>query len=128
MDSRLSNKVSIATKDDFARFTIERVVRHLLQYNRVLMLRAFSVPIGVRYDLIEVPIDLLLRMQQLTADQFREKTTGGGSGADVMSGDTRLFSVRYDGSVEKVTINNLLTEFCVSHGSWVIPSLTPDEV
>lgn len=92
------------------------------------MLRAFSVPNGVRYDLIEVPINLLLRMQQLTPDKFREKTTGGGSGADVMNGDTRLFSVRYDGSVEKVTINNLLTEFCVSHGSWVIPSLTPDEV
>lgn len=116
------------SKDDFAKFTQERVVRHLQQYNRVLMLRAFSVATGAKYDLVEIPIDVLLMMKHLKAEQFREKTAGGGSGADVMRQEIRLFSVRFDGSVEKVTINNLLSELCIVHGTWIIPLLTPDEV
>ena len=116
------------TREDFSQYTKERVVTHLQKYDRVLMLRAFSVSGGVRYDLIEIPIDLLLSIRQLSPNHFRERTNGGGSGADVMKGDVRLFSIRYDGSVEKVTINNLATSFCILHGSWIIPSLTPNEV
>ena len=62
-------------------------------------------------------------MRDLTAGDFRAKTAGGGSGADIYVDGEKAFYVRMDGSVEKVTISGLLTKLCVIHGSWTVPSI-----
>ena len=41
---------------------------------------------------------------------------------------TKGFSIRFDGSVEKVTVSGLLTEACLWHGSWTIRTLATDEL
>ncbi len=107
------------TKTDFARCTQSRIVKHLNEYERIVVLRAFNLERNlVRYDLIEIPKTLLLKIESLKISDFRKRTAGGGSGADVYDGKTKVFSIRFDGSVEKVTVSGLLTEACFWHGSW----------
>lgn len=112
------------SKKDFARFTKERIVTHLEQYQRIICLRAFDVPDEcIKYDLVEIPRDLLLQIRNLKGKDFRAKTEGGGSGADVYVAGEKAFYIRMDGSVEKVTISGLLTKLCTLHGSWTVPTI-----
>lgn len=117
------------TKLDFARRIKDRVVGHLSKYDRILTLRAFNVgDASVRYDLVEIPIELLLRMQRLASKDFGKKTKAGGSGANVKIGRSKVFRVVLDGSVEKVTISGLDVDSCFTHGSWEVPILTDREL
>lgn len=109
------------TQADFSRETLARVGEHLSKYSRILMLRAFSIPSSIRYDLVEIPVELLMQISRLTPDDFGQRTASGGSSADVKIGGEKLFCIRLDGSVEKVTIASLLVSACVFHGSWVVP-------
>ena len=120
------------TREDFARETTRRVVAHLEKYARILMLRAFTLsPTEIRYDLMEIPRELLLKISVLKPADFEERTENGSSRADVYvpegKGRIRAFSVRLDGSVEKVTISGLLTVLCVRHGSWKMKTVPPEE-
>lgn len=109
------------TREDFCRETTKRVVAHLQQYQRILTLRAFDEDeTSVRYDFVEIPLSLLLEIRNLTPGDFGERTKGGGSSAAVKVDGTRVFTIRLDGSVEKVTISGLLTSLCFLHGSWTI--------
>ncbi len=110
------------TKADFARETSRRVAQHLQEYERILVLRAFDRDTEVQYDLVEIPRDLLLRVRRLVAKDFTaRRQTSGGSTAEVTVSGQRAFSLRLDGSVEKVTVDGLLITQCVLHGSWTIP-------
>lgn len=110
------------TREDFARETTARVVAHLEKYERILTLRAFNVPpSAVRYDLVEIPLSLLLQVKNLKPDDFSERTANGGSRANVRSDGRIAFSIRLDGSVEKVTVSGLQTSLCNLHGSWTVP-------
>jgi hypothetical protein len=118
------------TRENFARETTRRVVAHLEKYARILMLRAFTVSrTEVRYDLVEIPRDLLLNIRGLTSADFEERTENGSSRADVYiprgTERTKAFTVRLDGSVEKVTIAGLQTGLCVLHGSWQVKTVPP---
>ncbi len=110
------------TSRDFALETTTRVVDHLNRYERILILRAFDLSQNfVRYDLAEIPLSLLLRIGRLTENDFTPRTKSGGSSASVKQNGIKAFTVRLDGSVEKVTISNLSIDLCIKHGSWTIP-------
>lgn len=110
------------TKADFARETSRRVTQHLQEYERILVLRAFDRDTEVQYDLVEIPRDLLLLVRELVAKDFtRRRQTSGGSSAKITVAGQRAFSLRLDGSVEKVMIEGLSITLCVSHGTWIIP-------
>lgn len=51
--------------------------------------------------LIEIPRSLLLEIGNLTANDFSNRTAGGGSRADVYVSGRKAFTLRLDGSVEK---------------------------
>jgi hypothetical protein len=109
------------TPENFARGTTARVTAHLRKYNRILMLRAFDIEkTKIRYDMVEIPLDLLLQVENLKPADFSPRTTNGGSHADVYVGGKKAFSLRLDGSVEKVTISNLQVGMCRTHGSWIV--------
>ncbi len=112
------------SSEDFANGITNRVVVHLQKYQRILMLRAYDVSESeLKYDLIEIPHSLLLQIGNLTANDFTTRTAGGGSRADVYISGRKAFTMRLDGSVEKVTISGLATDMCFYHGSWIIPTL-----
>lgn len=110
--------------EDFAKQTTQRVVAHLGKYERILMLRAYdvlppaasqAVPLGqgslpipeqvtirlpkVRYDLYEIPLNILVLVEGLKASDFKPKTRNGGSSAKVFTEDGKhAFTITLDGS------------------------------
>lgn len=116
-----------STPDEFASGIRNRVIPHLEQYERILTLRAFrggSSNDRYEYHLVEIPLDLLLQVRNLSPADFKERTSNGSTSADVVdSSGNRRFSLRLDGSVEKVTISNLAVSECTIHGTWKVQAL-----
>lgn len=114
-----------------------KVLHHLKQYDRILVLRAFdvftqNVRTAARYELWEIPKALLLLVGRLRDDEFSQPTANNSFAASVkvIDAQTRVvrsaFSFRMDGSVEKVTISSLAVTCCVHHVTWIVP-LSPSE-
>ena len=116
------------TSQDFRDKCVARVETHIGHYDRILILRAFSVnnDQAVRYDLLEIPRSLFEAISNLSPEDFGPRTTKGGSSAKVTIDGKHVYSIRLDGSVEKITISSLKTSFCKQHASWTVPILIPD--
>jgi hypothetical protein len=106
-----------------ARLASDRLREHLAGYDRIVMLRAFNMPRNeVKYELIEIPHNLLslasfLQPSDITLSPGRS----GGGRTTILQDDREAFTLRFDGSVEKVTITNLSVDLCRSHATWNIP-------
>lgn len=114
-------------EEDFAQAVRTRVTDHLGRYERILILRAFSVGNMVRYDLVEIPREILLEVANVTARDFSPKTPAGGSSAAIMYKGEFAFRLVLDGSVEKVIVTNLDIGLCITHGSWIVPTIRSSE-
>lgn len=109
----------------------KRVSHHLAQYDRILVLRAFDVQTsgnrGAQYELWEIPKNVLQLITTLTSEDFTSPTANNSFTANVRVGATvnspayTAFTLRMDGSVEKVTISNLALQCCVHHVTWLVP-------
>ncbi len=107
------------SRSDFCRLSQERVVGHLRQYDRILSLRSFVSHEKVRYELVEVPVRLLLGIGTLCPQDFSTRTASGSSSAIVTDEQgEQLFALSLDGSVEKVTVRNLALAKCRVHARW----------
>ncbi len=106
------------TPQDFADEVRSRVVDHLGEYERIITLRAFEKPNYFDYDLVEIPVAILRLVEGLTADNFTPRTANGGSSARVLRDGEEVFTIRLDGSVEKITISGLKTSVCTHHATW----------
>ncbi|MBX6763926.1 MAG: hypothetical protein IRY88_09630 [Rubrobacteraceae bacterium] len=111
------------TPEDFARETVTRVVDRLRSYRRILVLRAFSSGAQFEYHLVEIPLGVLMQVQHLTAADFSDRTNNGGSNAHVEIDGKIAFTLRLDGSVEKVTVSGLRLHFCRPHATWRVERL-----
>ena len=100
-----------------------RLGEHIAGYERIIMLRAFVLENNkVQYNLVEIPHDLLALGSFLEADDIKlSPGRNGGGNAIIRQNDQDAFTLRFDGSVEKITVTNLLLELCTTHVSWVIP-------
>jgi len=105
---------------DFAREASRRISEHLQHYQRIITLRAFEYDSVIEYDLIEIPLSILKYVEKLEARNFTQRTRNGGSSARIVLEGKQLFTLRLDGSVEKVTVSNLRMDVCRIHGSWRI--------
>ncbi len=113
-----------ATRETLAAAARERIGAHLANYDRMLVLRAFEVlRNGYRYELVEVPLNILRLVAHLPDSAFSEKNKYGSSGANVADDRGTAFRVLLDGSVEKVRIFNLRIARCVVHANWYIPRM-----
>lgn len=115
----------IRNKDEFglAQNSSQRLSEHLAGYDRIMMLRAsYSATEQVEYDLVEIPHDLLtLATEVVPQDIILSKGSSGGGSAVVRQDGQAVFTLKFDGSVEKITITNLLVECCAIHATWRIP-------
>jgi len=111
-----------ASSADFAAQVRNRIVHHLQSYQRMIMLRAFiHHGTAFAYELVEIPVRVLLAMSTLPDAAFSPRTRNGGSSAKVMLNQRPAFTLRLDGSVEKVTISGLKISLCRQHARWIIP-------
>ncbi|RIK08229.1 MAG: hypothetical protein DCC49_09200 [Acidobacteria bacterium] len=109
------------TGEDFAREASRRIAEHLGSYDRILVLRSFAEIGGdVRYDLVEIPVAVLLNVRGLSAADFKPRSGRGSTSAVVVLDGAAAFTLTLDGSVEKVTIRNLRLDLCQVHGTWRI--------
>lgn len=113
---------------ELASQTKERILAHLSQYDRILVLKAFDEDDGsVRYHLVEIPKSVIALVEGLTPRDFPPKNSARGTSADVRDDRGIAFRVRLDGSVEKVRLFNIRMNRCILHGEWVIPRVPPSE-
>lgn len=109
------------TGKDFAEGAVAHVDFHLSQYQRVLILRAFKHLNEYEYRLVEVPLKLLRLVANIQPAAFSARTKNGSSRAPVFYENRHIFNLCFDGSVEKVTVNQLLESECIVHGTWWVP-------
>jgi len=95
-----------------------RVLSHLEEYERIFILRSYGDEQKVRYDLREIPKDVLALVAHLGPDDFGKLTKAGGTAANVMMNGRKAFRLVLDGSVEKVTVSGLDVELCPLHAWW----------
>lgn len=109
--------------DDCVRKLNEVVVPKLKRCDKILMLRAFRDAKGLfRYELEEIPLELLLAIEQLKAENFSAPTPRNTRRAKVQYGGSKPFVLRLDGSVEKITITGVPTQDCIKHAVFRIPA------
>lgn len=107
--------------DDFCTLSKERIGVHLDHYERIISLRSFMSDSKVRYELVEIPKQVLLGVSKLRPSDFSPRTINGSSSAPVIGCDGSLsFVLSLDGSVEKITIRNLSLRLCKVHAKWEV--------
>jgi type II restriction enzyme len=100
----------------------EFVLPHFEQYDRILMLRIFRGPENYyKYVLVEIPKQMLLAIKDLKADDFVAINQRHGTTARVKYQGVNAFTLRFDGSDEKVTLSSLRIDLCITHVTWKIP-------
>lgn len=107
--------------DDIPGFVAQMVMPHFGNYDRIFTLRSYPDRERngfVRYDLREIPKDVLARIGDLTGDDFTTPTKTRTTSADVTVNGRRAFRFRLDGSDDKLTINYLDVDFCPLHAWW----------
>lgn len=105
---------------------MEKLTQHFSHYDRVLTLRVFRVikPFpGVRYELWEIPHKILGLVSTIKPEDFTDRTENGTSTVIVKQSGEPVFKLRMDGSVEKITLEQLSVSLCKKHGSWTVESL-----
>lgn len=98
-----------------------RVLEHLARYDLILMLRSvWTLPV-VRYQLVEIPVDLLASMREARFEAVGRRSGRQSLGADVYGpGTDPLFHVHFDGSDGKCQIRNLRVSSCALLTEWEI--------
>lgn len=93
---------------------IRHVLEHLSRYERMLMLRAiWRKPAGLFYQLIEIPLTLLRRIEHLEAAQVGNRSGRRSIGGDVLNDKGEvLFHVHFDGADGKCQIRRLPVADC----------------
>jgi hypothetical protein len=107
-----------------------KVLPRFDDYEHVLILRAFDATLdggpAVRYELVEVPLDLLREVKNVVLEDIKvsQGKNGGGSVRVLRMNREHmkhLFTLTFDGSVEKLRLSSLKMDECILHAKWIIP-------
>jgi len=114
---------------------IEEISKYVMPlfdcYDRVLNLRIFRGKglHTISYNLIEIPKGMFLAIGELKPTDFSPFLKTHGTSAVVKYKGQPAFTLRFDGSDEKITISGLRVDLCITHSTWNIPVLyTPESV
>jgi hypothetical protein len=100
---------------------IEHAVEHLSRYEGILMLRAIWSANQFDYQLVDVPVKLLMRIRQCEAMPVGRRIGRQSLGFDVVEGDQILFHVHFDGADGKCQVRNLRIDRCLMLAKWQQP-------
>lgn len=98
---------------------IRHALNHLSRYEGILMLRAvWERENIIDYQLVEIPLSLLRRMQGCVAQPVGNRQGRRSLGFDVVEGDDILFHIHFDGADGKCQLRNLRVDRCVRLAEW----------
>lgn len=103
-------------------YLVSHAIAHLGRYDRILMLRAVWDEPGFLYQLLEVPLDVLRRMQEAQFETVGKRAGRRSLAADIMDGENKLFRVHFDGADGKCQVHGLLVDSCRMLRRWREPS------
>jgi hypothetical protein len=104
---------------------IERALGHLEKYDLILMLRGIWDRPLIHYQLLEIPVDMLRLIKTVGLHAVGQRSGRGSLGADVFSGEEKLFHVHFDGSDGKCQISRLPVNLCVMLLEWDVAVSEP---
>jgi hypothetical protein len=84
----------------------------------MLMLRTVWGAQAFQYQLLEIPLEILSRMEQAEFGEVGTRSGRRSFGADVMDGGARMFRVHFDGADGKCQIHDLLVDRCQMLRQW----------
>ncbi len=111
----------ITTAEDIIPQIQSMVMPHFENYDRIFMLRAYADKErkgSIRYDLREIPKDVLMRIGDIRAEDFTPLTPTRTTNADVQLDGKTAFRFKLDGSDDKLTLTALDIDFCPLHAWW----------
>lgn len=85
-------------------------MEHLGRYDLIIMLRAIWDPPIIHYQLLEIPIALLKRIETARLEGVGHREGRQSLGADVGDDGDRLYRVHFDASDGKCSIRDLRVE------------------
>lgn len=100
---------------------------HLKNYDRILTLRALQKGPIWKYELVEIPKDVLAKAKNGELEMMTESKQLPKPGfCHVRKGNKLLFSLYFDGGTErKLQVKNLDKGICVVHATWTF-TIPPD--
>ena len=82
------------------------------------MLRSVWNESTIDYQLVDIPIGLLQRMDGCTALEIGKRAGRRSLGFDVLDGDAILCHVHFDGADGKCQVRNLRIDRCIMLAEW----------
>ena len=113
--------------NDIPDFIHKKVLPHFDNYDKIFVLRSYPDPDFedyIRYDLREIPKDVLSQVSKLRAEDFSRLTKTRTTSAKVSYNGRVAFKFRLDGSDDKLTVNYLDVDLCPLHAWWSL--IKPD--
>lgn len=103
-----------------AQSLIQRAMEHLSRYDRILMLRAvWRLPV-IHYQVVDIPIPLLRKIEDAKLIPVGRLSDRQSLGADIYKEGKKAFHVHFDGSDGKCQIRGLAVSDCQLLFSWDI--------
>lgn len=96
----------------------ERALTHLSRYDIILMLRTVWGKELLRYQLVDIPVDLLRLIGESTPTPVGKRTGRQSLGADVLQNGEVAFRVHFDGSDGKCSVRRLSVKRCALLLEW----------
>ena len=101
-----------------AKSLVAHTIAHIHRCDRMLMLRAIWKDEGFDYQLVEIPLSLLSRMNEVEFFEVGTRQGRRSLATDIMDGNRKLFRVHFDGADGKCQIHGLLVELCSVLRKW----------
>lgn len=95
-------------------------MEHLARYDIILMFRAIWNPGSVRYQLVDIPVDTLKRIDKVVVEAVGNRRGRRSLGANVVRDGERIFRVHFDASDGKCSIHNLGINHCAILEEWEV--------
>lgn len=97
---------------------IAHTLRHLSRYDHMLMLRAIWQGEIIRYQVVEIPLDLLKHISDASVVPVGRRSGRHSMATDVFDENTQLFHLHFDGADGKCQIQRLPVSRCQMLAEW----------
>jgi hypothetical protein len=91
---------------------IAHALSHLSRYDYILMLRAIWERPVIHYQLIDIPITILQRIEGAELTTVERRKGKQSLAADIFDDDKKVFRLLFDAADGKCTVRNLLVSEC----------------
>lgn len=103
-----------------AQVLIRRAMEHLGRYDVILMFRAVWEAEALRFQLVDIPVEMLRLIDDVSVQRVGRRSGRQSLAADVIRAKQRIFRLHFDASDGKCSIRNLGIEHCAILEQWEV--------